>query len=192
MDATEMFLLRHRRLHAHVERLTEDLSESQIRERIHPATNPLAWLLWHIARTEDGAVNLLVFDGRQVLDEAWSARLRAGHERVGTGMSTDEAVELSRKVDLNELLAYWRAVGLRTEELVASLRPPDLDEVVTEDRIRRALERMGAEPIAPLVQQFSRDARRGHFLVWLPLTHNYEHVGQADLVRGILGRPGRF
>jgi hypothetical protein len=22
------------------------------------------------------------------------------------------------------------------------------------------------------------------------LTHNYEHVGQADLLRGLLGRPG--
>jgi len=192
MDATEMFLLRHRRLHAHVERLTQDLSESQIREPVHPATNPLAWLLWHIARTEDGAVNLVVFDGRQVLDETWSARLKAGHERVGTGMSTAEAVDLSARVDLNELLEYWTAVGQRTEGLVASLRPSDLDEVVAEDRIRRALEHMGAEPIMLLLEQFSRDARRGHFLAWLPLTHNYEHVGEADLVRGALGRPGRF
>jgi hypothetical protein len=31
---------------------------------------------------------------------------------------------------------------------------------------------------------------RGYFLVYLPLTHNYEHIGQADLLRGLLGLPG--
>ena len=33
---------------------------------------------------------------------------------------------------------------------------------------------------------------RGYCLVYLPLTHNYEHIGQADLLRGLLGRPGPF
>jgi hypothetical protein len=34
MDATEMFLIRHKRMHSHVERLTEGLSEEQIREGV--------------------------------------------------------------------------------------------------------------------------------------------------------------
>ena len=32
----------------------------------------------------------------------------------------------------------------------------------------------------------------GYFLVYLPLTHNYEHIGQANLLRGLLGQPGQF
>jgi hypothetical protein len=39
---------------------TEGLSEKQIRESVVPMANPLAWLLWHIAQTEDrpGRVDL--------------------------------------------------------------------------------------------------------------------------------------
>jgi hypothetical protein len=44
-----------------------------------------------------------------------------------------------------------------------------------------------------LLTTWSRsDTTRGHFLVWLPLTHNYEHVGQADLNRGLSRTTGRF
>jgi hypothetical protein len=42
MDAAEMFLVRHQRMHSRVEALTDGLSENQIRERVHPAANPLA------------------------------------------------------------------------------------------------------------------------------------------------------
>lgn len=63
---------------------------------------------------------------------------------------------------------------------------------MSEDRARSALvELVGAPSVEPLEQHF-RNTTRGHFLVWLPLTHNYEHIGQADLIRGMLGRPGRF
>jgi hypothetical protein len=30
---------------------------------------------------------------------------------------------------------------------------------------------------------------RGFLLMYLPFIHNYEHIGQADLLRGLLGRP---
>jgi hypothetical protein len=86
MDAVEMFPIRHQRIHADVERLTDGLREEQIREPVHPKINSLAWLLWHVTRTEDSAVNLLIFDGPQVLDDAWCARLNTGRRDAGTGM----------------------------------------------------------------------------------------------------------
>ena len=192
MDASEMFLIRHRRLHSHVERLTEGLSEEQIRERVHPLANPLAWLLWHIARSEDGAINLLVRDGSQVLDDDWSARLNIPRRDAGTGMTMSEVDELAASVDLGSLMAYWRAVGERTADLVGSLRASDLDELVCLERARRAAELLAEGPgVAHLVELWP-GRTRGDFLVWLALTHSYEHVGQADLIRGLLGRPGRF
>lgn len=45
MDATEMFSIRRRQMHSHVERLREGLHPEQIRARVHPMINPLAWLL---------------------------------------------------------------------------------------------------------------------------------------------------
>jgi hypothetical protein len=192
MEATDMFLVRHRRLHSHVERLTEGLSDEQIREGVHPPANPLAWLLWHIARTEDAAVNLLICDGPQVLTDDWSDRLQVRRQDAGTGMTMAEVIDLSANVDLPSLLAYWKAVGERTADLIRLIVPSDLDQVVGQERVRRFLEQTVKGQTVTDLQELMRDTTRGHFLVWLPLTHNYEHVGQADLIRGLLGRPGRF
>lgn len=103
MEAADMFLIRHQRMHAHVDRLTEGLSEEQIRGPVHPKANPLAWLLWHIARNEDGAVKLLVCDGPQVFDDTWSARLNVERRDVGTGMAMAEVIDLSARIDLPSL-----------------------------------------------------------------------------------------
>jgi hypothetical protein len=122
MDATEMFLVRHQRTHAHLERLTGGLGEERIRERAHPMVNPLAWLLWHVARTEDSAVNLLVFDGTEALDDEWCGRLNTPQRDAGTGMTMNEVVELSTQVDLPSLTAHSTAVGRRTVDRGGSQR----------------------------------------------------------------------
>ena len=192
MDATEMFLIRHRRMHAHVERLMEGLSEEQIRRRVHPMVNPLAWLLWHVARVEDSAVNLLIFEGSEVLDDRWCARMNIDRRDAGTGMTMAEVVNLGMHVHLPSVMAYRRDVAERTVELVSSLRASDLDEVVTRERVHRFVARLATEPARASLEKLWQDTTTGHFLVWLPLTHNYEHIGQADLIRGLLGQPGRF
>lgn len=192
MDATEMFLVRHGRMRAHVERLTEGLGEEQIRECVQPMVNPLAWLLWHIARSEDSAVNLLIAGGPEVLDDAWCARMNVSRRDAGTGMTMDEVIDLSAGVHLPSLTAYGRAVADRTSDLVASMSPADLDEVVSAETVRRAVARLAVGPKRAGLEDLWHGTRRGHFLVWLPLTHNYEHIGQADLIRGLLGQPGHF
>ena len=50
MDVTQMFLARHGLMHTRVDGLTEGLTGEQVRGHVHPAANPLAWLLWHLAR----------------------------------------------------------------------------------------------------------------------------------------------
>jgi len=64
--------------------------------------------------------------------------------------------------------------------------------VVNPERVHRFLVQTTAEPTRAGLETLMRDTTKGHFLVWLPLTHNYEHVGQADLIRGLLGHPRRF
>ncbi len=192
MDATEMFLIRHERLHAHVQGVTDGLTEQQVRIAVQPGANPLAWLLWHIARAEDSAINLLICDTPEVLNEEWLARLNVHRRDVGTGMTTAEVAELSATVNVATLMAYLTDVGARTRERVASLQPADLDETVSDDRLHRMVEQTVQGPAGPRLAALWNGTPKGHFLVWLPLTHNYEHVGQADLIRGLLGRPGRL
>lgn len=73
MDALEVFLPRHARLHGADpgeprsvwDRMLEGLSDEQIRLRPARGVNSIAWIVWHIARVEDVAVNLVVAAGRQ-------------------------------------------------------------------------------------------------------------------------------
>lgn len=195
MDAIQIFLGRHKRMHAHIARLTEGLSEAQMRQAcVYPAANPLAWLLWHMTRVEDGAVNLLIGHGPQVLNEAWLARLGITRRDVGSGMARAEVVDLCAAVDLSALRAYSAAVAERTAAFVAALTPTDLDAVVSAEHIRWAFEaeHMVEGPTGTRLQAVWRDMTRGYFLFFLPITHTYEHIGQADLLRGLLGLPGPY
>jgi hypothetical protein len=59
MEATQMFLARHVRMHTRVDGLTEGLTDEQVRGHVHPAANPLAWLLWHMIRWQRTAFQLV-------------------------------------------------------------------------------------------------------------------------------------
>lgn len=192
MNAMEMFLVRHKRMWAHIARLTENLGEPQIREGVQPGVNPLAWILWHIARSEDGAVNRLVVGGPEVLDPEWCARMNVPRVDAGTGMTMDEVMDLSERIHLPSLMAYGEAVAARTATLVAPLSPEVLDEIVNAETIRDAVAHLATGPARAPLEQLWQGTRKGHFLVWLALTHSYEHIGQADLIRGVLGHPGRL
>jgi hypothetical protein len=129
MDALHLFLVGHAGLRFRLDRLS-DLSDAQWRLRPH-GLNSAAWLVWHMARTEDVAVNRLVADRRQVGDEQeWLARLGIGRRDIGTGMTTEEVADLGARVDVAVLRGYAASVLERTEAVARELRPADLDEVV--------------------------------------------------------------
>jgi len=76
--------------------------------------NSLAWLLWHLARAEDAVVNVVVGAREQVLSAGdWPRRLGVA------------------RLDLAAARAYRDAVGRRTQEVVASLRPERWDEILS-------------------------------------------------------------
>jgi hypothetical protein len=194
MEAIQLFLIRYQETHARVARLTAGLTEPQIRENVHPAANPLAWILWHVARVEDTAVNLLVGAGPQVLDDAWMTRLHVVRRDFGLGMPMAEVLALSAGLDLAAWHTYWTAVGERTATLVAGLTPGALDEVISPAHIHWAVidEQMVQGPNAARVEAFWQGMTKGYCLIYLALTHTYEHIGEADLLRGLLGLRGAF
>jgi hypothetical protein len=99
-----------------------------------------------------------------------------------------------RQSDLSALPAYWSAVGERTATVVSVLMPEILDTVISPKEIERAIfdEGMLSGPLVSRIQELWAGMTRGSCLLYLPLIHNYEHIGQAELLRGLLGRPGPF
>ena len=189
MDALQFFLLRHESIHPEAIALLDGLSDEQIRIRPREDVNPLAWLVWHMARCEDVGVNVLVAGRRQVLDGGWATCLGVSLRDIGTGMTTGEVVAFSSAVDFAALCAYLTAVGARTQDVVAALRPEELDAVVDPGYLHHVIDGEGLlGPHADWVRSFWDGKTRGWFLAQLGLTHQWAHIGEAGAIRGFLGK----
>ena len=99
MDLVGFFLAQHAN-QSFADRVFGGLSDAQMRVRPGKGVNSLVWLLWHMARVEDVAVNLVVVDGQQVLDDDWARRLNVPWRHIGTGMIDDEVGELTARADV--------------------------------------------------------------------------------------------
>lgn len=197
MDAIQLFLQDHARVHAG--ELTgnagglslqdialRDLAHDQLRLRPH-GLNSIAWILWHIARFEDIAINVMIADSPQVFDEeGWISKLGIDRRDGGTGMTFEEVTALSRAIDLPALLAYRVAVGRRTRELAQELRSEVLDRPAEPAHLKAAAAQGAFAPAGQWVVKFWEGKTNGWFLAWLGAGHSYMHLGHARWVRKLI------
>ena len=195
MDLVDFFLRQHAAVHASdvsgrvfpAQRVFGEPSDDQMRMRPGQGLNSLVWILWHMARTEDAAVNPVVAGRDQVLDDDWVHRMNVPWRIIGTGMTDDEVAAMSGRADIAAVRAYRSAVGLRTREIVHALRPDAWDEIVGVEDIERAA-------AAGAFRDWVKGARypwqgqtRGDQLANSALRHNAAHLGEAVTLRGLLG-----
>jgi len=197
METVSFFLLGHGGLHSadvaggtpYADRVFAGLTDDQMRARPDKDLNSLIWLLWHMARTEDVAVNLVVAGRSQVLDDDWIHRLRVPWRTIGTGMSDDQVAELTMRADVAAVRAYRSAVGRRTREVVKALQPEAWDEILgMPDTARAQVEGAFARG---WVDGSGYRAWQGHSraaqLHSSAITHNAMHLGEAITVRSQAG-----
>jgi hypothetical protein len=197
VDLLAFFLRQHSAVHARdvsgraslVERVLSGLDDEQMRRRPGPRLNSLVWILWHMARTEDAAVNPVVAGRDQVLDEQWLRRMNVPWRIIGTGMTADEVAEMTARADVEAVRAYRSAVGRRTQEVVAALPIEAWDEVVGVDDIRRGA---AAGAFRDWVESASYPWvgwTRAEQLASSAVRHNAAHVGEAVTIRSLAGFP---
>lgn len=194
MDLVPYFLERHANIHGmNHRRLFEGLDGAGARARPRADVNSVAWCVWHIARCEDVGVNRVVRGSPQVLDTGqWAIKMGVSRRDIGTGMTDDEVSALSEQIDVDALRGYWAAVGAATQQVVRSLGPDVLQATVDAAALRSILAADGViGPHAGWVEEFWQNHPRGWFLFHLGLTHNYQHIGEALVVRGMLGQRSR-
>jgi hypothetical protein len=201
MDTVSFFLVQHGDLHSaavagsptYADRVFAGLTDAQMRTRPGSGLNSLVWLLWHMARTEDVSVNLVVADGRQVLDEDWVKRLKTPWRIIGTGMPESEVAELTACTDIAALRAYRDAVGLRTREVVRMLKPAAWEEIVgVADTARAAAAgafRSNTAWVEGVGYRSWQDQSRAARLAGGALGHNALHMGEAITLRSLGGFP---
>jgi uncharacterized damage-inducible protein DinB len=107
------------------------LDVEQLREQPGGAANPIAWLVWHLARVQDAQISELVGDEQVWVSGDWPSRfgLTPDPDNHGYGHTLDE-VRAVRPESSEALLEYLAAVQARTEAMLQSLTPDDLDRVV--------------------------------------------------------------
>jgi hypothetical protein len=169
------------------QRVLGEPTDAQMRMLPGPGLNSLVWLLWHMARTEDAAVNLIVARRDQVLDSAWVRRMNVPWRNIGTGMTADEVAAMSASADVAAVRAYRAAVGLRTREVVQALPSAAWEEVVGEDDIRRAAATGAFRDWVEGRRYPWQGWTRAEQLASSAVRHNAAHLGEAVTLRGLAG-----
>ena len=160
--------------------ILDNLSEEQFRRIPENCEHSIVWCIWHLARIEDVAMNILVADSPQVFTQAsWQERMGVPFRDCGNEMDDGDLLELSMEIDLQALLDYRAAVGCRTRQIAAQLKESDLKERVDPIRIQRVLDE-GAiqEASRGITDYWSRRDIAG--LLLMPASrHNLIHLGEA-------------
>jgi hypothetical protein len=165
------------------------LSDDQLRLRPAPGLNSLAWLLWHIARSEDVMVGVLLTDRGQVLDEGgWLPRLNIAQRDMGTGMDDAGVTAISTQLDIAALLAYRHAVGLRTREVLPTLPSTTWDDPIDPARLLTVDAFPNHADGYHRVATYWQNRTRRYILTTSITTHNYQHLGEANAIKSLVRR----
>jgi hypothetical protein len=132
-----------------------------------PNTNPISWLIWHIARVQDHHVAELLDENQLWVDGDWARRFGLEPNPANTGYGHTPAEVASVQPDSPKLLLnYLDAVDGRTRRMLAHLTLADLDRIV---------DRRWDPPVTMGVRLVSVAG------------DGLQHAGQAAYVRGLLG-----
>ena len=191
MNTLEFFLLHHSRLYFEPSGILKRISvlnHEQMRSCLHNL-NSIAWILWHIARCEDIAINRIISEGEQVLDtDNYDRRLRIDRRDIGTNMSFNEVITLSNLIDINSLREYITAVATKTQKVIQELSPEHLNQIPNPAYLMKVLFEEGAvNKNSQWVAEHYSDRTNGWFLGHLGLTHPRGHLGQIILLRKMIG-----
>ncbi len=154
------------RVRSGVHRAVEGLDVDALTWRVDDDANPIAWLIWHVARIQD--VHLSKLRGaEQTWMQGWSDRFGLGFDDSETGYGQTSEQVAAVRASATDLIGYYDSVHEVTAAYLKTISPRELDRVVDD----------AWDPPVTL----------GARLVSV-ITDNLEHVGQAAYVRGIAER----
>jgi hypothetical protein len=167
VDVADVLLELFGRIPPLARRAVDGVDPARLVEPPGPGANTVAWLVWHLARVQDGHLAELL-DSEQVWvggDWAGSFGLDPDPRNTGYGHSASEVATV-RPVTPSALLDYLAAVDERTRAFLRDLEPADLDRIV---------DRRWDPPVTLGVRLIS------------VADDCLQHAGQAAYVRGLLG-----
>jgi hypothetical protein len=168
MEIREVLVELYDRIPAHVREAVDGLAPEQLRLEPEDGSNPIGWLIWHLARVQDDHVADLLDTDQVWVTGDWARRcgLAADPTNTGFGHSLAE-MRAVRPDSADVLIEYYEAVAARTRAFLELLHPGDLDRIVDE--------------------RWDPPVSLGVRLVSVA-DDNIQHAGQAKYLRGVLAR----
>ena len=144
----------------------EGLSAEQLAFRPHENANSIAWLAWHLTRTEDDHVSELAGRKQAWIEERWHERFGKPADPHDTGFGyTADKVAAIRPSGPELLIEYYAAVHRRSLEYLQSVTCEEMDRII---------DRRWNPPVTAGVRLVS------------VVNDCTQHVGQAAYVRGLI------
>jgi len=150
-------------LQAALVKITDGLTSEELSWQPGVA-NPIAFLMLHIARSEDVNVTMRLQSMPQVwVSGKWYEKFHLPADETTFGW-TEEKLATFKYPALKDMLAYAEAVRAETKKYVAGLTPQELNRVVN-------LSYLGDIPIGKLFARM--------------IIHLSGHVGEMSYIRGL-------
>jgi hypothetical protein len=155
------------RLYQELELVLKGLTIEELNYQPTPLSNSIGWLAWHTIRSQD-RLNADLFGEEQLwIRDKWYARFgrKPDPRESGVGHTAEQASEF-RSPDVQAYLDYYQAVFEKTKEYILTrLSSSDLQR----------------EVISPSLGITSTVEGR-----LIGNIYNFQHVGQAGYVKGML------
>lgn len=147
-------------------RALDGLSDEESRWQPTLDSNPIDWMVWHMARVEDNLVNVVLQNHQPIWErDRWGARLAISYPGAGAGMTMDE-IRGMRPINVPKVMEYYRSVRDETSIYFAkTIRQDDLARVIEHTNFRGWT---GAQILGRL------------------LCEEAEHLGQIEYLRGMM------
>jgi len=174
LRTAELFIVQIQKVCAHIERLVQDLTPEQMSWRPGAVSNSIGFSVWHAVRTWDAYLAIVTGEPTLHEKENWSQRFgfeTAGKGLFGTGIGTGFTPEevASIQLPIATMLEYLTALSTRTENYLNAASDETLAGIVNVA--------WWNPPGVP------RALVLGHLI-----THAYLHIGEAQCVRGLMGK----
>lgn len=163
------------------------VTHDQMKVRPGGEGNSIAWVMWHMARTEDVIVNGIIRRQPQLLDQdAWASKIGIDDQRIGTGFGDDEIEDFGKAVDVAALDSYWQVVAESSTAWLKSIDAAQLDDLPDTDSVASELPEgtFGANNAG---LQFWGGSSTGRLIGGPIISHGYMHVGEMGTIRSRLG-----
>jgi hypothetical protein len=160
------------------------LKETAWRTIPEGAEHSIAWIVWHISRIEDAAMNIVLANRQQVFNEGgWQKKLNIALTDTGNLLSMEKILQLSKDIDLEAVLEYRQQVGRRTRENFLSFEPLEWKRKADPQRVARLIPEGAVAPYATGVVEYWGGLTYAGLLLMPPTRHNFIHLNEIKRMR---------